>query len=63
MRKWIMRRAEEWLELNYDIMSKDFKLYSSMNRTSKGKPTYFQMSRSELIEWRDKINDALELTK
>jgi hypothetical protein len=60
MNRWILRRKEEFLELVY---TDEFRLYSSMNRVMKGKPTYFSMTRQELIEFRDKINDALELTK
>ena len=62
MRRWVLRRKEEFLELVHLIEEDEFRLYSSLGRVNRGKPTYFTMSRQELIDFRDKINDALELT-
>jgi hypothetical protein len=48
----VMRKEEKWLELVHD--KDEFKLY-----ISKGTPTCFEMSREELVEFKNKINKAL----
>lgn len=61
MRRWVMRKEEKWVEIVHD--EDKFKLYTSFGKMEKGMPEFFEMNREELVDFKNKINDALRRSK